>query len=220
MKVYGQLEKAQAENTTSDAATMPKGMITYRTDTNVFKVSNGTIFKEMVDLDTVQTLASKTLTTPQVNSGMIIQQITTPANPSAGFNKLYTKSDGFFYGLTSAGVEDRIPGKLYVDALATPVEYDAGNSGAAKTLDFPTNGAIQKVTMTANCTFTFTAPVVGTVLFLKLVQSGAGAFTYTWPASVKWAGGLAPTGSATGKTDIMNFYYDGTNYFGSYSTNY
>ena len=31
-KIYGQLEKAQLENTTSDTASHPKGMITYRTD--------------------------------------------------------------------------------------------------------------------------------------------------------------------------------------------
>ena len=49
-KIYGQLEKAQAENVTSDTATEPKGMMKYRTDTNVMKVSDGTTYKEVVDL--------------------------------------------------------------------------------------------------------------------------------------------------------------------------
>jgi len=29
MKIYSQLEKAQLENTTSDTAALPKGMVTY-----------------------------------------------------------------------------------------------------------------------------------------------------------------------------------------------
>ena len=66
MKVYGQLEKAQAENVTSDTASEPKGMMKYRTDSNVMKVSNGTTYKEMVDTDTAQTLTNKTLSTGTV----------------------------------------------------------------------------------------------------------------------------------------------------------
>jgi hypothetical protein len=46
-----------------------------------------------------------TLTTPQINSALLIQEIATPANPSAGFDKLYTKSDGILYKLNSSGNE-------------------------------------------------------------------------------------------------------------------
>jgi len=48
---------------------------------------------------------SPTLSAPQVNSSLIVQQIATPSNPSAGFNKIYTKSDGLLYKLDSAGNE-------------------------------------------------------------------------------------------------------------------
>lgn len=38
----------------------------------------------------------------------IMQQISTPGNPSSGYNKLYFKSDGKLYKLSSAGVETEI----------------------------------------------------------------------------------------------------------------
>lgn len=38
----------------------------------------------------------------------IMQQISTPSNPSSGYNKLYFKSDGKLYKLTSAGVEEQV----------------------------------------------------------------------------------------------------------------
>ena len=47
--------------------------------------------------------------------------------------------------------------------------------------------------MDQNCTFTFTSPSSdGHAFVLRL----AGAFTPTFPASVKWSGGSAPTYSS------------------------
>ncbi len=66
-----------------------------------------------------------------------------------------------------------------------------------------------------NETFTFTAPTRPGTFILKLVQDSVGSRTATWPASVKWSGGTAPTltTTATTGTDIIKFYYDGTSYF-------
>lgn len=57
-KIYGQLEKAQAENTTSDTGSLPKGMLTYRTDTNILKVSNGTAMQSIFDTTQIITVAN------------------------------------------------------------------------------------------------------------------------------------------------------------------
>jgi hypothetical protein len=99
-------------------------------------------------------------------------------------------------------------------------EFDAGSSGSAKTIDW-NDGNVQKVdAMTANCTFTLINPIAGKRYLLKLVQDATGNRTYTWPAPVKWSNGVAPTGSGASKTDLIAFYYDGTNYFGASSLNY
>lgn len=73
-----------------------------------------------------------------------------------------------------------------------------------------------------NETFTFTAPAKPGVFLLKLVQDSGGSRTATWPATVKWPTGAAPTLTitATTGTDIITFYYDGTNYFGVSSLNF
>lgn len=95
-------------------------------------------------------------------------------------------------------------------------EIDNGNSGTADTIDFTTSN-FQLSTLTDNCTFTFTAPTGPATLILKLVQDVTGSRTVTWPATVTWAGGKAPTLTTTPSgVDIITFYYDGTNYHGSY----
>ena len=62
----------------------------------------------------------------------------------------------------------------------------------------------------------FTTPTKAGTFILKLVQDSVGSRTATWPGTVKWVSGTAPTltTTATTGTDILTFYYDGTNYFG------
>jgi hypothetical protein len=99
-------------------------------------------------------------------------------------------------------------------------ETDNGNSGTADTIDWGTSNK-QKSTLTGNCTFTFTAPSGPCTLLLKLVQDGTGSRTVTWPSTVHWPSGTAPTLTTTAsKVDIISFYYDGTTYFGNSALNY
>jgi hypothetical protein len=96
---------------------------------------------------------------------------------------------------------------------------DDGNSGATPTTDW-TTGAIHKVTLNVNATFTFTAPIGVARLMLRLIQ-GTGGQTATWPASVKWAGAAAPTlSTGAAAVDIVTFMWDGTNYWGVASLNF
>lgn len=85
----------------------------------------------------------------------------------------------------------------------------SANSSTAYTIDL-TGGNVFKVTMTGNCTFTFSnPPASGTAgsFTLILIQDGTGSRTATWPASVDWAGGTAPTltTTATTGTDVLTF---------------
>lgn len=99
-------------------------------------------------------------------------------------------------------------------------ETDNGNSSTADTIDWALSNK-QKSTLTGNCTFTFTAPAGPCSLILKLVQDATGSRTVTWPATVHWSGGTAPTLTTTASNvDIITFYYDGTTYFGNSTLNF
>ena len=95
-----------------------------------------------------------------------------------------------------------------------------GNSGTTQTLAL-SNGTVQTVTMTGNCTFTMPTNVAGKSFILIAVQDGTGSRTATF-TSVKWAGGTAPTLTTTATTgrDILTFVADGTNWYGTYALSF
>ena len=99
--------------------------------------------------------------------------------------------------------------------------YANGDSGNSITIDWG-NGQKQSITLTgAPCTFTFTAPAGCGNFLLKVTQGTGGSKTATWPGTVKWPGGTAPTLSTTAADiDIVSFFYDGTNYYGSSSLDF
>lgn len=88
------------------------------------------------------------------------------------------------------------------------------NTGSAYTINLA-NGTIFDLTLTANCAYTFPAPVAGKQFTLLQKQDGTGSRTGTWPASARWAGGTPPTTTATaGRTDVISFISDGTYWLG------
>lgn len=96
------------------------------------------------------------------------------------------------------------------------------SSGTSYTVDLSTAN-IFNITMTGNCTFTFTNPPASGVSYsfmLILTQDATGSRTATWPASVKYPNSSTPTLTTTAnKTDILNFITvnGGTTYFGALS---
>ena len=92
-----------------------------------------------------------------------------------------------------------------------------GSSSTSKTLTAGSS-PVKTVTLSANCTFTFSGATAGRACSLELVltQDGTGGRTATWPGSVKWSGG-APTLTATaGAVDRLVFttYDGGTTWYG------
>lgn len=91
----------------------------------------------------------------------------------------------------------------------TPV---VANTTTAYTI---TDRSMHDLTLTGNCTFTFPAMAQGKQFTLLLKQDATGARTITWPASVRWASGTAPTITTTAsKTDVISFVCDGTYWLG------
>jgi hypothetical protein len=105
-------------------------------------------------------------------------------------------------------------GTEWVNSHFAATEYDAGNSGAALTLNF-NNGVNQKTSLTANCNVTLSNPTAGMTVKVKMTQGGSGSNIVTWVTTVKWSNGTAPTlSTAIGAIDIVSLYYDGTTWFG------
>lgn len=88
-----------------------------------------------------------------------------------------------------------------------------GNTGTSKTIDL-TSGSVQTATLTGNCTFTMPTATTGKS-FTLLLKTGAGSFTATF-TGVKWGTAGAPTiTTAASKMDVLTFFADGTNWYGS-----
>src|SRR3989338_676849 len=81
------------------------------------------------------------------------------------------------------------------------------NSGTAYTVNIA-NGNVFHIFLNANCTFTFSNPAASgtTTYFTLLLKQDGGSRTATWPSTVLWAGGSAPTPStAAGAYDPVSF---------------
>lgn len=108
---------------------------------------------------------------------------------------------------------------LWQKLLAFFPELAKGNSGAGPSVDW-TKGTTQSMTLNAaTVTPTFANPPGGCNLALVLTQDGVGGRSVVWPAAVTWIGGTPPVLlSGPGQVSLVNFYFDGTTYFGSLAT--
>ena len=69
-------------------------------------------------------------------------------------------------------------------------------------------------TLGADTTYTFSN--AGSVQSFQLEVTGASTYTITWPTSIEWRDGSAPTLPEAGETDVYTFVTDdgGTTYIG------
>lgn len=217
----------------------------HATDTTLTRSAAGVVAVEGVNIVTTSstdTLTNKTLTAPKFadagfiadangNELVVFQTITSAvneidiSNSATGSGPIIAVTGGdanIDLNLTPKGtgkVKSTETHEFATEAVFD-AEVDNGNSGTADTIDWGA-GNKQKSTLTGNVTYTFTAPSGPCNLLLKLVQDATGSRTATWPATVKWPSGTAPTLTTTANAiDIVTFYYDGTNYYGQTGLNF
>lgn len=189
-----------------------------------------------------ETLSNKTLTTPKIadagsindgngNEYLKFAQTTSAVNELTITNAATTTAPQLSATGGDTNIDLKLAGKgsgtvspqSHISATSKNIyftEYDNGNSGTSKTVDWAANGHKQKITMTGDCAFTFTAPAGPCNLLIKMIQDGTGSRVPSWPAAVKWPGGTKPAHSDANKTDIISFYYDGTNYYAAANLNF
>lgn len=141
--------------------------------------------------------------------------------PGSGQITLFNDSDASnkpAYKDAAAAVHSLI-GAPGADAPALTYQ-DHGNTGASVTCNATTANVHRLVLNAATVTFTFAgAPASGTpgLLRLRCIQDGTGGRLASWPGSVVWVAGVAPTlSTAAGAVDIIDFETDdgGTTWYG------
>jgi len=104
---------------------------------------------------------------------------------------------------------------------ATYTLNDEGTSGSTITIDWTLGNKAKMINGWSTTTVSFTDPPSACNLVLEGVQDAGGSNSYVWPANVKWPGGTAPTTSTgANDVDVFCFYYNGTDYYGSYGLDY
>jgi hypothetical protein len=136
-----------------------------------------------------------------------------------------------------AAVNNAFAGKVRLGSLVKPTEaldvtgnikvtgqaYSAQDTetqaaSAAHTIDLDdANSTVWDLqAATGDVTLTLSNGQAGASYIIKIIQ-GSTARNVTWPASVKWPGGTAPTISTTDDdVDLISLYFDGTNYYGTF----
>ncbi len=100
-------------------------------------------------------------------------------------------------------------------------EYNLGDlDSSPSTIDWQTGNKQAMIVNNTAVLLAFTAPTGVCNLILKVTQ-GTTATTVTWPSSVLWPAGTAPTLSTTAADiDVLSFYFDGSSYFGNSSLDF
>lgn len=109
---------------------------------------------------------------------------------------------------------------LLTAAAPRAAEFNAGNTGAALTLNFATNGPLQKATRTGNTTLTLVAPATPGTVIVRLIHDGtASVYTVTFSPLVKWDHAAPPVLTNTaGAVDLITLYWDGALWWGAAQT--
>lgn len=101
------------------------------------------------------------------------------------------------------GSQNSAFGKIFGNAIYSASIYGVASAISEAEIDVSAGDVFTK-TITENTAFTITGTPAGRTANFSLIITNGGAYNITWPSSVKWAGGAAPTLSASG-VDVLSF---------------
>lgn len=144
--IYGELIKAQMQNSAADLTTPATGMFYWNTGTSFPKWYTGALWKTAVDTDSAQVVTNK-----DIDGGVAsnARRITLPSAAKATLDALTRKEATLVYATDT--------NKLYADDGATLVEVGSGSGGAGEVVATDANATLTDTTST-HITYTgFTA---------------------------------------------------------------
>tara|TARA_Y100000296_G_C5103988_1_gene221522 strand:- start:45 stop:941 length:897 start_codon:yes stop_codon:yes gene_type:complete len=204
----------QGTTTTIDSATIAV------TDSFTFEGATADAYE--TTLTVTDPTADRTLTLPDATGTLTVDGAPlasptftgTPAAPTASANTSTTQVATTAFVMTEVGDYLPLAGGTLSGAIvaadqviSAPVMKDYAETKAAMAahdVDL-TLGNVQTYTLSGNQTLTFSnPPASGTAGSFTLIVTNGASATLTWPTSVDWAGGTAPTLTASG-IDILTF---------------
>lgn len=127
---------------------------------------------------------------------------------------------------TSPAYRVDVHGKGNFDSTVSAVSY----SSTFQTLTYAssltwdqTKGATAAVTLTGNVSLSITNAVAGMYGLIRVTQDATGGRTLTLPSGSKvinGGGGVVTLTTTGGATDVLSYFYDGTNYYWTVGYNY
>jgi hypothetical protein len=97
--------------------------------------------------------------------------------------------------------------------LAHTRQATTGTVGTT-TFNFNSGNIVEFTFGAGNEAIAFSNLADGAEYIITMIQDATGSRTATWPASMKWVGGVAPTlSTGAGKRDIIHCYTNGTNVY-------
>jgi hypothetical protein len=135
-------------------------------------------------------------------------------------------SGNVMVGKTSAAYKVDVHGRGNFDSTLNAPNYSSTfqtlSFGTTTTWD-QTKGATAAVTLTGNATLAITNEVVGMYGLIRVTQDATGSRTLTLPGGSKvinGGGGTVVLTTTAGATDVLSYFYDGTNYYWTVGYNY
>lgn len=117
------------------------------------------------------------------------------------------------------GITNAVPvsGDAEITGAKTFTQGPYGTTVAMAAADVDLSaGDVFTVTVSADVTFTFSNVPSGKAATFNMIITNGGAATVTWPSTVKWASGTAPTLTSEG-VDVLTFLTPdgGTTWYGT-----